>query len=83
MSRIKTRIFKEVLQREIQNWNGVKYRFDNRNHHPCIIVSYRGKEQFIPFPKSGSDRRGPLNNRAQLRQRLKKMGAERNDNSTR
>lgn len=69
--------YTDAIERELTFWPGVSWRFEKRAKHNAVVVTWRNYTQFCVFPASGSDRRGALNQIADLRALLRRMGAQR------
>jgi hypothetical protein len=69
--------YTDATAREMERWPGVTYTFDAQGKHNRVVLTYAGRSHFLPFPRTGSDHRGPLNHVAALRRVLVGMGAVR------
>lgn len=64
--------------RELQNWEGVKFHFDEaRRKHNRVTLTYNGLRRFVVYSKTASDYRAVMNQISDLRRICRSMGAER------
>ena len=67
----------EAMQREVENWPGMTYSLTTSSRHNRVWLTYGGRSRLATYPKTGSDRRGPLNHAADVRRALNDLGAQR------
>ena len=66
------------LAKELQNWNGVQFSFDElRRKHNRVTISFNGLQRFVVYSKTASDYRALMNQISDLRRACRSMGAER------
>ena len=66
------------LSRELSNWPGVEYDFDEgRRKHNRLNLFYNGQRRFVVYAKTASDYRAFMNQIAEVRRACRAMGAER------
>lgn len=76
----RAREFKQAIQEEL-GLHDVYYQFVMGSKHPCVVISLPDgtKAKFV-YPGTPGDQRGLLNNRADLRRLLWRLGAKRKAN---
>lgn len=71
--------YDDVTERELERWPGVELNRDLTGRHYRFVFSFEGRSAFLPYPRSGSDWRGPLNHLSDVRSVLRDLGAVRLD----
>jgi hypothetical protein len=70
------KVYAAVAERELERYgDAVHLRWESGGKHPRAILQVGQLTRFLTVPASGSDHRGPLNFRSQLRRTLGEMGA--------
>ena len=68
----------EFVEREIQSWPGASFTTETtRGGHVKVTVTYNGRSKFFIAASTGSDKRGLLNMRRDMRHVLTDLGAVR------
>lgn len=64
----------EVLREELAHYD-VQYKFGRGGRHPCVRIERGGRTCKVFYSKTYTGSRGPLNARADLRAKLRELGA--------
>lgn len=68
---------RKYLERELEEWVGITFTFENGGSHPKIRIQCGDASRFIPYSNTKVAHRGMLNKVTELRRSLRELGAHR------
>lgn len=77
MAAVSVRDYKAAIEGALREFGIVSWRYDmTGKHYRCYYTLPGGRERFIVFPSTGSDRRGVLNSARDARRELRSQGLQ-------